>query len=44
MADVHKNTSAVESGYKNKYRLIIVLHPVSNGYIQISLVQHKYTY
>ena len=44
MVDVHKNTSAVESGYKNKNRLIIVLHSVSNGYIQISLVQHKYTY
>ena len=44
MVDVHKNTSAVESGYKNKNRLIIVLHSVSNGYIQTSLVQHKCTY
>ena len=42
VVDVHKNTSAVESGYKN--RLIIVLHSVSNGCIQVSLVQHKYTY
>ena len=44
MVDVHKNTSAVESGFKNKNRLIIALYSVSNGYIQTSLVQHKYTY
>ena len=44
MVDVHENTSAVECGYKNRNRLIIVLHSVSNGYLQTSPVQHKYTY
>ena len=44
MVDVHKNTSAVEIGYKNKSRCIIVLHSVSNDCIQASLVQHIYTY
>ena len=44
MVDVHTNTSAVESGCKNKNWLIIALHSVSNGYIQTSLIQHKYTY
>ena len=41
MADVCKNTSFIVEGiYRNK--LVIVLHSVFNGYLQKSLVQHKY--
>ena len=42
-ADVYKNTSFVESNYRNN-KVVIVLHSVFNGYLQTSLVQHKYTY
>ena len=39
--DVCKNTSfIVEGNYRNK--LVIVLHSVFNGYLQKSLVQHRY--
>ena len=34
MVDVHENTSAVECGYRNRSRVIIVLHSVFNGYLQ----------
>ena len=44
MVDVHKNASSVECNYKNRNKLIIVLHSVFNGYRQTSLVQHKYTH
>ena len=40
MVDVHKNTSSVRDNDSNK--LIIVLHSVSNGYPQTSLVQNRY--
>ena len=39
--DVRKNTSFIVQGnYRNK--LVIVLHSVFNGYLQKSLVQHRY--
>ena len=41
MVDVCKNTSfIVEGNYRNK--LVIVLYSVFNGYLQKSLVQHRY--
>ena len=41
MVDVCENTSfIVEGNYRNK--LVIVLHSVFNGYLQKSLVQHRY--
>ena len=40
-ADICKNTTfIVEGNYRNK--LVIVLYSVFNGYLQKSLVQHKY--
>ena len=46
MVDVHKNTSFVGNSDINKLK--IVLHSVSDDYLQTSLVQHinthKYTY
>ena len=41
MVDVCKNTSfIVEGNYRNK--LVVVLYSVFNGYLQKSLVQHRY--
>ena len=40
MVDVHKNTSSVKDD--DSYKLIIVLHSVSNGSPQTSLVQNRY--
>ena len=42
-ADVYKSISFVEGNYRNN-KVVIVLHSVFNGYLQTSLVQHKYTY
>ena len=44
MADVHENTSFVlEDNYRYGHnKVVIVLHPVFNGYLQKSLVQHRY--
>ena len=36
IADVHKNASTVECGYKNRNKLIIVLHSIFNGYPETS--------
>ena len=44
MVDVHENTSFVlEDNYRYGHnKVVIVLHPVFNGYLQKSLVQHRY--
>ena len=40
MVDVHKNTSFVGGNYRNN--LVIVLHSVSDDYLQTSLVQYSW--
>ena len=44
MADVHKNTNFVieDNCSYGHNKVVIVLHPIINGCIKTSLVQHRY--